>query len=99
MKKVIIISGHGNYATGLQSCIELLAGRNEEVYFIDFIVDDTEASLTEKLMKVVNSHSGSEVLFICDILGGTPFKMSAQIANDKANMEVVNEKYDVSNYI
>lgn len=89
MKKLIIISGHGNYATGLQSTIELLAGHNGDMFFIDFTVDDTDVTLKEKIINVVNSNSDAGVLFVCDILGGTPFKIAAEIANDNENMEVV----------
>lgn len=89
MRKIMIVSGHGGFATGLQSSIELLAGPNEDVYFIDFTVDDTGATLKEKYINVINASSDSEILFICDILGGTPFKTAAEIANDKDNMEVV----------
>lgn len=89
MKKVIIISGHGNYATGLQSSLELLAGPCEDVYYIDFTVDDTDITLKEKMNNAIKEKDYSEALFICDILGGTPFKVSAGIANNNDNMEVV----------
>lgn len=89
MKKIIAVSGHGNFASGLQSSIELLAGKNEYVYFIDFAVNDTDITLKEKFNSILNENPGSQVLFVCDILGGTPFKTAAEIANDNDNIEVV----------
>lgn len=89
MKKIIILSGHGNFATGLQSSIELLAGKNEDVYYIDFTVNDTDITLKEKFNEILNKNLEEEILFVCDILGGTPFKTAAELANDKENMEVV----------
>lgn len=89
MEKIIIISGHGNFATGMQSSIELIAGKNEGVYFVDFTVDDTDLTLKEKMNSVLNENRNSQVLFFCDILGGTPFKIAAEIANYNDNMEVV----------
>lgn len=89
MKTVIVITGHGNYATGLKSSIELLAGQNEDLYYLDLMVDDTDQILKEHMVNVVKENEGSSVLFICDILGGTPFKVSVEIANNNDDMEVV----------
>jgi PTS system N-acetylgalactosamine-specific IIA component len=89
MKKVIILSGHGNFATGIQSSIEFLAGRNEDIYYIDFLVNDTEVLLKEKFNSILDKNTESQVLFICDILGGTPFKTAAEIANENEAIEVV----------
>lgn len=89
MKTVIVITGHGNYATGLKSSIELLAGRNGDLYYLDLMVNDTDQMLREQMTNVVKKNEGSSVLFICDILGGTPFKVSVEIANNSDHMEVV----------
>lgn len=89
MKKIIIISGHGNYATGIQSSIELIAGKNKDIYYVDFTAEDTDLTLKEKMNCLLNENSSAEVLFICDIIGGTPFKVAAEIANYNDNMEVV----------
>jgi PTS system N-acetylgalactosamine-specific IIA component len=89
MKTVIVITGHGNYATGLKSSIELLAGQNGDLYYLDLTVDDTDQTLKEKMSNVVKKNEGFSVLFICDILGGTPFKVAVEFANNSDHMEVV----------
>jgi PTS system N-acetylgalactosamine-specific IIA component len=89
MQKVIIVSGHGNFASGLQSSIELLAGKNEGVYFVDFVVEDSDITLRDKFIRILEENTLAEVLFVCDILGGTPFKTAAELGNDKENIEVV----------
>jgi PTS system N-acetylgalactosamine-specific IIA component len=89
MKTVIVISGHGNYATGLKSSIELLSGHNTDLYYLDLTVDDTDVSLREKMENVIRKNAGSGVLFICDILGGTPFKVSVEVSSNSDHMEVV----------
>jgi PTS system N-acetylgalactosamine-specific IIA component len=89
MKTIIVITGHGNYATGLKSSIELLAGHNSDVYYLDLTVDDTDIGLKNKINAVIRKNEGSGVLFICDILGGTPFKVSAEVASNSGRMEVV----------
>lgn len=89
MKTIIVVTGHGNYATGLKSSIELLAGQNGDLYYLDLMVNDTDQMLREQMTNVVKKNEGSSVLFICDILGGTPFKVSVEIANNNDYMEVV----------
>lgn len=89
MNTIFIISGHGNYATGLQSTIELLIGKNNDLNFIDFTVDDSDVNLKEKMQRVIDDNLNSQILFICDIFGGTPFKVAAELANYNDNMEVV----------
>ncbi|MGH4122146.1 MAG: PTS sugar transporter subunit IIA [Clostridium sp.] len=86
---IIIISGHGEYATGMKSAFELLAGANENFYFIDFTVEDTDETLRGKFNNIINKNMNTSILFFCDIMGGTPFKTAALIANEKENMEVI----------
>ncbi len=89
MESIMIISGHGTYATALKSTIELIAGSNADMYFIDFLVTDTDTTLQAKIHTVLHKNMEKQVLFICDILGGTPFKIAAEIANNNKNIEVV----------
>lgn len=89
MNKIFIICGHGKFGTALQSNIELLLGKNKDIYYIDFLEDDNEVSLREKIMDTIKKNSKSQILFICDIMGGTPFKLAAEIANDNEDIEVV----------
>ncbi len=89
MRKIIILCGHGNYATGMQSTLELLAGKNQDLFFVNFTADDTDITLKEKLASLVENNKGSEILFVCDIIGGTPFKIAAEISNSSESMELV----------
>jgi len=89
MRSIIIVSGHGNYATGMKSAFELLAGPNEDFKFIDFTAEDSDETLGQKFSEEINKNMNAPILFFCDIIGGTPFKTAALIANDKDNMEVV----------
>lgn len=89
MMKKVIITGHGNYATGLKSSLDLLAGSNEDVIAIDFPAELNEQGLMKRMMDTVETFSDFEFLFICDILGGTPYKNAAVLANTNHRLEVV----------
>jgi len=88
MKK-IIVTGHGHYATGLKSTIELLAGKNNDVYFIDFLEEDSDATLKQKFEAIIQENQESEILFFCDLVGGTPYKTAVILAYENKGMEVV----------
>lgn len=89
MKTIIIISGHGKYATGFRSTIELLAGSNPDIHYLDLLITDTDVTLLEKIRDVIMANEQANILFICDILGGTPFKVAAQVAIDCERAEVI----------
>jgi N-acetylgalactosamine PTS system EIIA component len=89
MNKVIIICGHGHYATGLQSSVNLIAGNNEDVYYMDFTENDSDITLKQKLSLIIHKNMESQILFVCDILGGTPFKVAAEMANENDDYQVV----------
>jgi PTS system N-acetylgalactosamine-specific IIA component len=86
MKKVIIITGHGNYATGVLSSLEMIAGPNEYINAIDFDGNNDVASIYSDIIK---EHQNDNILFVCDLLGGTPFKEASKIAFNNPNIEVV----------
>ncbi|NHM33646.1 PTS sugar transporter subunit IIA [Neobacillus terrae] len=88
MKK-IILTGHGEISTGIKGSIELLAGQNEDVMAVDFTSDMSDSDLAAKLQDVISSFPDTSFLFVCDILGGTPYKECAKIANNNHHMEVV----------
>ncbi|HEY8361312.1 MAG TPA: PTS sugar transporter subunit IIA [Tissierellaceae bacterium] len=85
MHNVIIIMGHGNYATGLKSSIELITGIVDNVYAIDFVENDSDITLKHKIKEIFDKHPKSSILIVCDIVGGTPFKVAAEfvINSDK----------------
>ncbi|PJI09217.1 MULTISPECIES: hypothetical protein [Clostridium] len=88
MKNILIISGHGKYATMIKSSIEFLAGGSDEIEYIDFTDKDTDITLKEKMKKVLVKYENDNVLFVCDILGGTPFKCAVELSIGKDSIEV-----------
>lgn len=89
MKK-IIVTGHGQYATGLQSAVELLAGKNEDLIIVDFVGSGgKDGALKAAYEKVLNEHPDHEFLFFCDLLGGTPYKTAATLAFENERLAVV----------
>lgn len=80
----IIITGHGNFATGLQSTIKLLAGSISNVNYIDFLPDMNEQDLASEFESLLKEDP--KAVFFCDLIGGTPYKQAVY----------QKEKYDVA---
>lgn len=88
MKK-FVLTGHGKFATGYKSNLETIMGDNAELIAIDFLEGMSDIDLLVKIQGVINENEGNELLFICDLLGGTPFKNTVTAALGKKNIEVV----------
>ncbi len=74
----ILVTGHGNFAAGIKSNIELILGVQENISYLDFDGGDPEL-YAEKLAEIVNNCNDNLIIF-CDIVGGTPFQKSALIS-------------------
>lgn len=86
----IIVSGHGIFSQGMLSAAELIVGRQENVKNIDFTISTSTDELKEEMKKKVNSFSDcDDILILCDLVGGTPFKTAALIATEKTNLKVI----------
>lgn len=86
----IIVTGHGNFATGVLSAAKLIAGNPEKLIGIDFTENDTVETLEEKIKKGIEELDTEEILVLADLAGGSPFKVSATIgvSSDK-NIKVL----------
>ena len=89
MKQIIIITGHNNFASGILSSLTMIAGTKDNVYAVDFLSDDNDLSLEGKFNKIIDENKDSEILFVCDLMGGTPFKVASKLAFTNDNYEVV----------
>lgn len=76
----IIVLGHGGYAEGVRLNMEMIAGPCESMYFIDLTKEDDLASFQQRVVTLVESFSGDQVLFACDLLGATPFRVAAELS-------------------
>lgn len=76
----IVITGHGSFASGLMQAMEQIVGKQLQCTAIDF----TEGMTTEDLYEALNQASkicdkGDGLVFLTDLLGGTPFYQAAQL--------------------
>lgn len=75
----MIVTGHGKFATGLISSMELIAGAQENVIGVDFLEEDTAESLEKMIEEAINK-LGDEVLVLSDLVGASPFRAAAGLS-------------------
>lgn len=86
----IVVSGHINFASGMRSAVEAIAGQQAQLEFVDFLesmsTDELEAQLLAAKQRV---DTGDGVLFLVDLYGGSPCNRAVNILLQDPNVEVV----------
>lgn len=76
----IIVTGHGNFASGLTSGLKLLAGEIEYYETVDFEQEDSIDILTDKLREAIKRLDGCDAIAVfTDLTGGSPFHVASRI--------------------
>lgn len=84
-----ILCGHGSYGSSLKESLDMLLPEPADVKVIDFTKEMGASDLTLKVQKTLGEMADEPVLFICDMLGGAPFKTCAIEIIDFENKAVV----------
>lgn len=75
----LLVTGHGHFATGLGSSLELIAGAQPNVAYVDFEADHSIEILKDNLNKALDSLKEYDgVLVLSDLPGGSPFKTAVE---------------------
>lgn len=71
----IILTGHGSFASGLYSSLELIAGKQTDIVPVDFKSNDSTEILTTNLHNAIKKLAKCDnILVLTDLIGGSPFK-------------------------
>lgn len=85
----LLVTGHGHFATGLQSALQLIAGNAENLAFVDFEAEHSTEVLTDNLNKALDGLTGCDgVLVLADLAGGSPFKASVECKAARPNQQI-----------
>lgn len=78
-ENIVIITGHGEYPQGVKSFIREVAGELKNIYYINFIPIKGVEQLELEYINIIKENPNKGIIFICDIIGGTPFNKSVEI--------------------
>lgn len=85
----LIVTGHGHFATGLTSSIDLIAGPQENYVAVDFDgegTDKLEADLKTAVEKLSNCDG---IIVFSDLAGGSPFKTAVLVTSTNEKVKVL----------
>lgn len=85
----IIVTGHGSFATGISSSIELIVGAQNQFLSIDFTKQMSANDIKNKIIEGIDSLKECDrIIILADLQGGTPFKSALElcVANDKLSL-------------
>ncbi|MCT4661933.1 MAG: PTS galactosamine/N-acetylgalactosamine transporter subunit IIA [Tissierellales bacterium] len=86
----IIITGHGKFAEGIVSALEVIVGSQPQISTVNFLetdgTDELKAKLEESVKKV---QTGDGVMIFSDLVGGSPFKTSAMLSVEDSSIKVM----------
>ncbi|MGG7059130.1 PTS galactosamine/N-acetylgalactosamine transporter subunit IIA [Clostridium nigeriense] len=87
----LIISGHGNFASGLHTSLKLIAGEHSNIEYVDFEETDSTETLKEKYYNSLKNLNNCEsILALSDLAGGSPFKTLVEVKTEiEKPMEVI----------
>lgn len=84
----IIVTGHGHFPSGILSAVSLVAGAPENTAGVDFEGGLGPADLKEAMVQAMESLEGEEILILADLVGGTPFKVAAELKEEYRNRRI-----------
>lgn len=86
----VILSGHGGFASGIEQALNQIIGEPENFCAIDFPVAMSTDQLEARMREAINSLDTNEgLVFMTDLLGGTPFRTAAMISQERDDVEVL----------
>jgi PTS system N-acetylgalactosamine-specific IIA component len=86
----VILSGHGGFASGLQQAVVQIIGEQEQFKAIDFPEGMTTLQLEMAMREAMTEiESADGVVFLTDLLGGSPFRTASLLSQEIENSEVV----------
>jgi mannose/fructose/sorbose-specific phosphotransferase system IIA component len=85
----ILVVTHGKMAEGIVHSAKMFTGEAENVEFLSLMEDMGQEELSDLMNKKLKRVSTDEqFLILCDIIGGTPFKVSSQFSFNNENVAV-----------
>ncbi|WP_416327811.1 PTS fructose transporter subunit IIA [[Eubacterium] hominis] len=86
----LLVTGHGNFGSGLTSSVNLIAGEQENYKYVDFLPEYSVEDLERELTKAMDELKDCEgILVLSDLAGGSPFKTAVEVGFPRGNVAVI----------
>lgn len=86
----VILAGHGGFASGITQAIHQVIGEQLQFKFIDFPEQSSTQLLETQMREAISEiDSGGGLIFLTDLLGGTPFRVASLLSQEHDDIQVV----------
>ncbi len=86
----VILSGHGGFASGIEKAIHQVIGEQQQFIALDFPEESTTQQLEAQMRQAIQEiDSGEGIVFLTDLLGGTPFRTASLLSQERDDIQVV----------
>lgn len=86
----ILVVGHGGFGKGLISSVDIIVGEQENLEYVEFKLEDSTEDLENNIKEKIEVMKNCDgILFLTDVVGGTPFKTCVLISQGVKNSEVL----------
>lgn len=90
MSNGIILTSHGNLASGVYSSVKMIAGDFSNIRICELHNGENFDNLDKKLLKAYDElNSYDNILILCDMAGGTPFNRAVLSLSKKKNVSFI----------
>jgi len=86
----VLIVTHGGFGDALLKTLQMIVGETEGIHSVPLLSSDSGENLRLKIEKALDQldPQGRGTLILVDMLGGTPFNVSIQLATER-NVKVI----------
>ncbi|EEF69392.1 PTS sugar transporter subunit IIA [Holdemania filiformis] len=89
MSTGIIVMGHGHFASGITSSLELIMGSQPDYEALDFPAESDKEDLKKRLNTVLERLERNEqIIILADLFSGTPFNVAMEIVTEEPNLKL-----------
>ena len=85
-----ILTGHGNFSTGLKSAVDMIAGPQEAFQAVPFLEEEAGAYADTIRAAITDMRAATDgVVVFVDLVGGTPFNQAMLVSSSVDNVKIV----------
>ncbi len=84
----IIVSGHGHFATGISSALDLIMGRPDKYTAIDFPYGSSAVELEKNMDDAIKHFGNDDILILVDLFGGSPFNTAMKKVMENSRIQL-----------
>lgn len=85
----MIVGTHGEFALGIVQSLEMIYGKREKLKTVTLVPGEGPDDVVTKYEKAIKELKTDKILFLNDLLGGSPYNAACRIVANNPNYGIV----------